>query len=126
MLPFPYIEVACDASHKSFCVCWLCLTIVQPSTHRLVLKVGFDPDNLVFNEDEGEVTIDAVILSPNVAMNVIAVFNIFAEPGTATSKTPSFFKVLLIFSLSPLSLLCSPSLPSSFLPPNKTLKIIGQ
>jgi hypothetical protein len=50
-----------------------------------VLKVGFDPDNLEFNEDEGEVTICAVILSPDVAMNVMAIFNIFAEPGTATN-----------------------------------------
>ena len=53
-----------------------------------VLKVGFDPDQLTFNEDAGEVRVCSVILTPldQVSITAVAVFTIFAEPGTARSR----------------------------------------
>ena len=64
-----------------------------------MLKVGFDPDQLVFYEDDGEVRVCAVILTPlnRVADNtgtVLVVFSIFAEPGTAQSRPPPPITIL--------------------------------
>ena len=54
-----------------------------------VLKIGFNPDRLVFNESAGVVSVCAVILSPIDLLpspTALVVFSIFAVPGTAQSE----------------------------------------
>jgi hypothetical protein len=58
-----------------------------------VVKVGFSPDNLFFNESDGEVEVCVTILSPLELLDAgsfLIIFTIYTIPGTA--QNPDDYK----------------------------------